>query len=339
MLPITLLSLVAIYLTTQARTCDWLLATVIRADGNHEIYLSTETQPQPRNLTHNARTDDGEPIWSPDGRSLVYVAEYFETSAIQLKLLNLATGETRLLSEAYPYHEYHAVWSPDGRYLALRTQLEGIVVVDQAGETILSLDKELPFDLPMAWSPDSQQIVFSVPGADAPSNGESWQLMTADVPTGAVQRLTAFEFSYDVPGPRRPYWLYWLPENRIAMTRQYVGGPEYALDLLDTRDGSLTQLAERIVTLGPPGLAADGDHLLYSTGNDLHELDLRTGAVRNLTAALEQRVFAQALLPPGDVVTFNTYEQTNTLYWMDIELAVLYPFLNAANLELLRLGD
>ncbi len=181
-----LLGTASIYFVTQARACDWLLALVIRDEGSREIYLSTESARDLRNLSNEANADDYDPVWSPDGRYLIYIAEQFDTRSIQLKLLTLATGETQLLAEADPYHAYHAVWSPDGRYIALRTQLAGLVIMNTAGETLLTLDADSHFDLPVAWSPDSQQLAFTTQAPDAPSNGERWLLDAADVTTGAV---------------------------------------------------------------------------------------------------------------------------------------------------------
>ncbi len=117
------------------------------------------------------------------------------------------------------------------------------------------------------------------------------------------------------------------------LTRQYTGGPEYALDLLDSGSDMLHRLADRIVTLGPPALTASGDRLLYSTASDLDEIDLDTGAVRNLTTSFREGVFAQALLPPGNVISFTTYERPNTLYWMDIQRDTPRNVVTAPNLD------
>lgn len=328
-----LLSLMVVW---RARTaaCDWKLAAVLADVGNREIYIARESAPDLQNISSSPLADDYNPLWSPNGDYLAFVAEQFDTRSIRFQLWNTTTGETNILAEAVPYHAYHAVWSPDSRYLALRTQLEGLVILDiESGERLITLDAGSVYDLPVAWSPDSRRIVFTTPDPAPRQAGEGWQVSLADIHTGEIEQIAAFDFSFDMIGARRPYWLYWLPGDRIVITRQYPGGPEYAVDTLDIGDGQLKRLTERIATLGKPALTSSQTRLLYSTAHDLHELDLNTGAVRNLTTNMREGVFEQAILPPGDVITFNTYAQTDTLYWMDIRYGRMHTLLRQPGLE------
>src|SRR6185436_18874876 len=72
-----------------------------------------------RQLTDGPGYDD-QPDWSPDGRRIVYAS--YRDDAIELRLLDLATGESAQLLAGGAVH-LEPRWSPDGRRLAFTSTL------------------------------------------------------------------------------------------------------------------------------------------------------------------------------------------------------------------------
>jgi Tol biopolymer transport system component len=74
----------------------------------------------PVNLTAGNLATDTLPAVSPDGRTLAYVAmdrPGYEADRQELRLRDLATGETRQLADGWDRSVGEISWSPDGRSL------------------------------------------------------------------------------------------------------------------------------------------------------------------------------------------------------------------------------
>jgi dipeptidyl aminopeptidase/acylaminoacyl peptidase len=74
----------------------------------------------PRNLTAANHAEDTQPVFSPDGKTLAYLAMSrpgFEADRFRIRLRDLATGRERVLAEAWDRSPDAIVFSPDGRTL------------------------------------------------------------------------------------------------------------------------------------------------------------------------------------------------------------------------------
>ena len=110
-----------------------------------------------------------------DGRHVVVVAD-------------LGGAEPRALTPATRNIEYPC-WSPDGRWIAARENIEGeaaLVVFPSTGGEIQTLVKEPTQSLSYDWSPDSRRISF------AGLRSGVWNIYWVDRLTRKVQQLTHF---------------------------------------------------------------------------------------------------------------------------------------------------
>jgi hypothetical protein len=117
-----------------------------------------------------------QPVWSPDGRSIAYVAD-----GRQLRVLNVDGTDRRVYTAAEGLS--HPTWSPDGRQLAFvrRDQPAGnIFRVGSDGNNLSRVTSHRAGAADPTWSPDGSRIAFTR-GSD---------IFTVAPTTGAEQQLT-----------------------------------------------------------------------------------------------------------------------------------------------------
>jgi len=86
---------------------------------NHDLWLVDLATLERKQLTTNPAAD-GFPRFSPDGKTLAYRAQSragFEADKWELRVFDLATGQSRSLSATWDRSADGFVWSPDGRTL------------------------------------------------------------------------------------------------------------------------------------------------------------------------------------------------------------------------------
>ncbi len=124
-----------------------------------DIYTITFPDATVRNLTQTENLPESNPLWSPDGDYLLY------RLSGDLYVIDLETGENRLLVDIEAATIDTPAWSPDGQLLSFYapTWENGAYVVPvytvrRDGTDLKQLELPLTINSPVSWSPDAQHL-------------------------------------------------------------------------------------------------------------------------------------------------------------------------------------
>ena len=151
------------------------------------LYRIPSNGGKPEVLTEASGTD-GEPSWSPDGRSIIFerwTTNQTGTRHSAVYVLNLNTRETRMLAGTENFDGVH--WSPDGKYAAAS---------DEAGKKLMLFDFDeqrwselaagVPYGWGLRWSSDSRYVYYQ-----HIDEGEEQPLFRVSVGDRRVERITS----------------------------------------------------------------------------------------------------------------------------------------------------
>ena len=136
--------------------------SVVATSTNNDLFLLGSGAPAP--LT-TSRANDHSPTFSPDGRTIAYLAMAtpgFEADRTQLMLLDRAAGTRRSLTANWDVSVQSLAWTPDGRSLVVEVEERGthpIYRIDAAtGARSLVVSGGLNGSMRVA--PDGRTLVF-----------------------------------------------------------------------------------------------------------------------------------------------------------------------------------
>jgi uncharacterized protein YjdB len=143
-------------------------------DGNFDLFVMDADGGNVRRLT-TERGTDGEPMWTPDGASIVFTSA--RSGAPQLYLISADSGEARVLTTA-PGGNQAATVSPDGRTVAFVSLRDGVprvyrIGIDGSGETRVgtgTLKEGVPAFLP------GGELLY---GIERSKNSREWRVVRA----------------------------------------------------------------------------------------------------------------------------------------------------------------
>jgi TolB protein len=229
---------------------------------------------------------DFQPDWSPDGKYLAYTS--YRNDALELRVLELATGESRPLV-ADGAVNLDPRWAPDGSRIAfVSTAFERrwhvfLVPVGEgkpAGAPARITEdsrSELPryyysrFDhyLSPAWSPDGGELILVSNRGDTWGSGGLWRMAAR---SGAAMRQVRAE---ETTWKARPDW---SRDGKRVVYSSYLGGQRNQLWLAPADGGDPFQLTYCSCDHTAPRFSPDGRRIAFLS-NETGDLSLRVVGV------------------------------------------------------------
>lgn len=224
--------------TTVAGGPQWMpdsRGLIVSVERNHadQLVLTDLDGAWPRALTTDSDGDHWDPQPSPDGRLLAFTYRPFDDlNRLDIRMLDLATGEIRLLHGLPKVRMGMPRWSPDGRWVAFVSQEcghEDLWIVRPNGEGLHQVSHE-GYDISdLAWSPDSRSIAATL------NRDASFELVLIETETGRVSSLSSGLGYHSRPN--------WAPDGK-SLTYEFespVRPPDiYRLDLTSNHVQQLT---------------------------------------------------------------------------------------------------
>jgi TolB protein len=189
---------------------------------------------------------DYEPDCSPDGKSVVYVS--YQNDAMELRLLDLASGKTRQLTSGGAVN-VEPRWSPDGKKLVwVSTQYHGRFhvfladlkdgalenIVRLTGETKSSLPRyyysEYDMEISPVWARDGKEILFVSNKGHIYGTGGFWRMKAE--PGAAAREIHYEETSWKA----RPDF---SPDGSRMVYSSYLGRQWHQLWVMPAEGGDV----------------------------------------------------------------------------------------------------
>ena len=239
---------------------------------------------------------DYQPDWSPDGRTVAYAS--YRADAIELRLLDLASGESRPLT-ANGAVNVEPRFSPDGRRIAfVSTAYKGrwhVFTISAAGGEAERLTEDVDSQLPRyyysrfdhylspAWSPDGSELLLVSNRGHIWGSGGLWRMKAA---AGAPLREVRYE---ETTWKARPDW---SRDGKRVVYSSYLGQQWNQLWLMTAEGGDPFPITYGDSDATSPRWSPDATRIAYvsnETGNTSLWIVEVPGGKRTRLEARERR--------------------------------------------------
>lgn len=181
---------------------------VVAISTNNDIYLVPAAGGEARKITEN-RGNDCQPVYSPDGKYLVYLQMRragFEADQKQLILYDRSSGVRSNLTDRFDYSLNEVIWSPDSKSIYFNTD-------DKGNESIFRLNvasKKIDVVLNSGYNheirilPDGRSLVFARESINQPV-----ELYQVNVDGSSLKKLTSVNDAKLVNlemNPKEDFW-------------------------------------------------------------------------------------------------------------------------------------
>jgi len=254
----------------------------------------------------SARFNNTDPVWSPDGRWLVYSSRRGGTQA--LWCLSISEKKSYPLAGGATSSQLGPEISPDGSQLLFRVVEErhDIALLELQNGWLAHLGNPSWNNRFPAWSPDGVTLAFR---ASPPGEEENSFLLV-------VQRIGPGSEEKTYPLPPGSRELAWCGRERIVLAR--TAGEDRRLELLQLSDGAVTTLAEGFSGLWSPQADPECHRVVFSAvwpGESGRQIWLYSMPEKKLRALTPVGGFATfpALSPDGRQIAHRYAPQDTNL--------------------------
>ncbi|MDQ7007450.1 MAG: S9 family peptidase [Acidobacteriota bacterium] len=299
--------------------------------SNADIYRIPLDGGAPRRLTTTDEVSESFPVWSPDGKTIAFVAD--RGGGEQVWLLPADGGEARALTDLST-GAAHLRWSPDGKTLVFTSTVDPRCGADDACHRRRDeLREAIPLEVHIA-----DDLLFR--HWDSWSDGRVTHLLAVDVNSGDVRDLTpgekeaptffggpAFDLSPD--GAQLVYTRNPDPYEELAWSTNSDIWEAPLAARASPADGARNLSADNPAFDGHPHYSPDGRWLAYlrhripGYESDLPRLillDRQSGERRVLAGGFDFQIQAMAWKPDSSGLVFTAAVGGRTpLYVVDLE--------------------